>query len=192
MDYSLSIEGAPATVPAGTAILLLHPSTGETDRIDTEFLSGDTDRFLVVSTRTTAREVRQKLEHYDVDESRAVILDALSVERGYSRRRADNIHYVSAPDDVDGILAQVERFLQDGQGKRRISFDSITELAYYTDDDRAHTALQRLAELLDASDAIGLFHVDQEVHDTAVIDRYKAVCDGVIELGADGTVTTTF
>jgi len=192
MDYSLSIAGAPGTVPGGTAILLLHPSTGETDRIDTEFLKDDTDRFLVVSTRTTAREVRQKLEHYDVDESKAVILDALSVERGYSRRSADNIHYVSAPDDVEGILAQVERFLQTTDGKRRISFDSITELAYYADEDRAVAALSRLAALLEEYDAIGLFHVDRDVHDAATVDRFEAAVDGVVELTADGDVTAAF
>ncbi|MFB6103956.1 MAG: ATPase domain-containing protein [Halobacteriaceae archaeon] len=192
MDYSLSIAGAPASVPGGTAILLLHLSTGATDRIDTEFLKDDTDRFLVVSTRTTAREVRQKLEHYDVDESKAVILDALSVERGYSRRSADNIHYVSAPDDVDGILAQVERFLQTTSGKRRISFDSITELAYYADEDRAVTALSRLAALLAEYDAIGIFHIDQEVHDPGTVERFAAEVDGVVELAADGSVTAEF
>ncbi|MFB6133857.1 MAG: hypothetical protein ABEJ55_02605, partial [Halanaeroarchaeum sp.] len=104
MDYSLAIGNAPETVPGGSGVLLLHPSTGETDRIDTDFLKTDTDHFLVVSTRTTAREVKQKLEYYDVDESKAVILDTLSVERGYSRRGSDDVHYVSAPDDLDGIV----------------------------------------------------------------------------------------
>ena len=54
MDYELAIEDAPATIPGGTGILLLHPSIGETDRIDTDFFKVDTDRFLVISTRTTA------------------------------------------------------------------------------------------------------------------------------------------
>lgn len=192
MEYALPIAGAPATVPGGTALLLLHPSTGETDRIDTEFLRDDADRFLVVSTRTTAREVRQKLEHYDVDESRAVIVDALSVDRGYSRRSAENIHYVSAPDDVDGILTQVERFLADTDGKRRISFDSITELAYYADAASAEDALHRLVDLLVEYDAIGLFHVDREVHDEATIDRFRAAVDGVIELSPDDEISVSF
>ena len=77
MEYRLAIEDTPATIPGGTGILLIHPSTGETDRLDTDFLGTDVDRFLVVSTRTTAREVQQKLEHYGVDESRATILDTL-------------------------------------------------------------------------------------------------------------------
>ena len=79
MQYELTVANTPETIPGGTGLLLLHPSTGETDRIDTQFLKTDTDHLLVVSTRTTAREVEQKLEHYEVDESRATILDTLSV-----------------------------------------------------------------------------------------------------------------
>jgi len=108
MDYRLAIENAPETISAGSGLLLVHPSIGETDRIDTDFLKLDTDHFLVISTRTTAREVEQKLEHYDVDEDRAVILDTLSVERGYSRRGSEDVHYVSSPDDLDGIVEQTE------------------------------------------------------------------------------------
>ncbi len=129
MEYTLEIDETPETIAGGTGILLLHPSTGETDRIDTDFLKVDTDHFLVVSTRTTAREVKQKLEYYDVDEERAEILDTLSIERGYSRRKTDTVHYVAAPDDIDGIVEHIEGFLSEHDGKLRISFDSVTELA---------------------------------------------------------------
>ena len=192
MDYDLAIDGAPDAVPGGTVVLLLHPSTGETDRIDTGFLKTDTDQFLVVSTRTTAREVRQKLEHYDVDEKRADILDTLSVERGYSRRGSDHVHYVSAPDDVDGILASVERFLEDNPGKRRVSFDSLTELAYYADEERALDALVRLGDLLEEHDAVALVHVSREVHDDDTIAGFEDASDLVIELDEDGSVTADY
>jgi len=192
MDYDLAIDGAPSSVPGGTAILLLHASTGETDRIDTDFLKTDTDHFLVVSTRTTAREVKQKLDYYDVDESRAEILDTLSVERGLSRRRTDDIHYVSAPEDVAGILSKTEAFLGSHDGKRRVSVDSLTELAYYADEDSALDALDRMGDLLVEYDAVGLFHVDREVHDEATIEAFRSRCDAVVELGADGDVTCSF
>ena len=138
MDYRLAIENAPETIPGGTGVLLLHPSTGETDRIDTDFLKTDTDRFLVISTRTTAREVKQKLDHYDVDEEKADILYTLSIERGYSRRNTEDVHYVSSPDDLEGILDVTERFLSGTDGKRRVSLDSITEMAYYADEQRVY------------------------------------------------------
>ncbi|WP_435099204.1 DUF7090 family protein [Halarchaeum sp. P4] len=192
MDYRLAVDGAPETIPGGTAVLLLHPSIGETDRIDTDFLKADTDAFLVISTRTTAREVMQKLDHYDVDETRAQILDTLSVDRGYSRRSGDNIRYVSSPDDVNGICTVTEEFLADHEGKRRVSFDSITELAYYADDGRAVDALERMSRLLKAYDAVGLFHVSTEVHDAETIERFEECCDGVLSLHEDGSVDADF
>jgi KaiC/GvpD/RAD55 family RecA-like ATPase len=188
MDYELAIDGA-GSVPGGTGLLLLHPSTGETDRIDTDFLRDDTDHFLVVSTRTTAREVRQKLDHYDVDEQRAVILDTLSVERGYSRRSGENVHYVSAPDDLDGIVEHTQRFLESDEGKLRVSFDSITELAYYADDDEAvRDTVAVLLELIREHDAVGLFHLSSEVHDDEEVDRYRELFDGVLTLHDGGAV----
>ena len=188
MDYTLAIENTPASIPGGTGVLLLHPSIGETDRIDTDFLKTDTDHFLVVSTRTTAREVEQKLEHYDVDESKAVILDALSVERGYSRRTSDRVHYVSTPEDLDGIVAQTREFLESHEGKLRVSVDSVTEMAYYAGVDGAYDATGRLLDLLAEHDAVGLFHLSNEVHDDETVERFRELFGTVLELNVDGEI----
>jgi KaiC/GvpD/RAD55 family RecA-like ATPase len=192
MDYELVVEDAPETISGGTGILLIHPSTGETDRIDTDFLKTDTDRLLVISTRTTAREVQQKLEYYDVDEQKADILDTLSVERGYSRRSSDRVHYVSAPDDVEGVVDITREFLADNDGKRRISLDSVTEMAYYADVDRALEAVEELLELLEEHDAVGLFHLSEEVHDDEDVEAFKRRFDGIVTLEADGSVEVDF
>jgi KaiC/GvpD/RAD55 family RecA-like ATPase len=192
MEYSLAIENTPGTVPSGTNILLVHPSTAETDRVDTDFLKTDTDHLLVVSTRTTAREVKQKLEHYEVDEERATILDTLSVERGYGRRKSDRVRYVSAPDDLDGIVDHVERFLTESDGKRRVSVDSITEMIYYADEQQAREAVLGIQALLTEYDAVGLFHLAAEVHEEAMVDDFRDLFDGAVELDEDGTLTTEF
>ena len=192
MDYTLAVEDTPETIPEGTGVLLVHPSTGETDRIDTDFLNTDTDHFLVVSTRTTAREVEQKLEHYTVDRSKATILDALSVERGYSRRSGEGIHYVSSPDDLEGVVDIASEFLASHDGKLRLSVDSITEMAYYADEERAREAVESLLALLDEHDAVGLFHLAEEVHDERVVEGYRELFDGVITLDADGSVRGEF
>jgi len=192
MDYRLAVENAPESIPGGTGILLLHPSTGETDRIDTDFLKTDTDHFLVISTRTTAREVKQKLDHYDVDEDRAVILDTLSIERGYSRRSTDNVHYVSSPDDLDGILQVTREFLESTDGKRRISLDSITEMAYYADEARVRDLIRELLSLLAEHDAVALFHLSKGVHDEEHVEKFMGLFDAVVDLDRDGAVRTDF
>ena len=192
MEYTLAIDNTPDTVPGGTGILLVHPSTGETDRLDTDFLSTDTDAMLVISTRTTAREVKQKLEYYEVDEDSATILDTLSVERGYSRRGTDDVHYVSAPDDLDGIVRQVEDFLTDHDGKVRLSVDSLTEMIYYADEDGVYEATKQILELLADHDAVGIFHLSKEVHDQDTLDRFNELFDGIVDLGDDSSVTVEF
>jgi KaiC/GvpD/RAD55 family RecA-like ATPase len=192
MDYRLAIEGAPETVPGGTGIMLLHPSTGETDRVDTDFFKTDTDWLFILSTRTTAREVQQKLEYYGVDADHAVILDTLSVERGYSRRSSERVHYVSAPDDLDGIVAATREFLENHDGKLRLSIDSVTEMAYYADEERAREAVERILELVREHDAVALFHVAEEVHGPEVVETYRGLFDGVIDLAEDGSITCEF
>ncbi|MBV0924356.1 hypothetical protein KTS45_09095 [Halomicroarcula limicola] len=192
MEYTLAIDNTPDSVEGGTGILLLHPSTGETDRIDTEFLATDTDAMLVISTRTTAREVKQKLEYYEVDEESASILDTLSVERGYTRRQSENVRYASAPDDLEGIVEETEAFLKEHDGKLRVSFDSVTELIYYADEERALEAVADILELLEEYDAVGLFHLADEVHDDETVAAFRERFDGVIELAEDGTVTSEF
>jgi len=192
MKYTLAIDNTPETVPGGTGILLVHPSTGETDRLDTDFLSTDTDAMLVISTRTTAREVKQKLEYYEVDEDSATILDTLSVERGYTRRKSEHVRYVSAPDDLAGIVAETETFLQTHDGKLRVSFDSVTELVYYADEEQAAEAVSNILELLDEYDAVGMFHLARGVHDDETVAQFRALFDGVIELDEDGAVTSDF
>jgi len=192
MEYTLAIDDTPDTVEGGTGILLVHPSTGATDRLDTDFLSTDTDAMLVVSTRTTAREVKQKLEYYEVDEKRATILDTLSVERGYTRRQSDRVRYVSAPDDLAGIVEETEQFLRNHDGKLRVSFDSVTELIYYADEQQALSAVGDSLELLEEYDAVGMFHLAQGVHDDDTVDEFRALFDGVVELGEDDSVTSDF
>jgi len=192
MDYRLAIEGAPETVPGGAGIMLLHPSTGETDRVDTEFFKTDTDWLFILSTRTTAREVQQKLEYYGVDEERAVILDTLSVDRGYSRRSSERVHYVSAPDEFDGIVAATREFLESHEGKLRLSIDSVTEMAYYADEERTREAVERILELVREHDAVALFHVAREVHDDEVLASYRELFDGIIDLHEDGSITCEF
>jgi KaiC/GvpD/RAD55 family RecA-like ATPase len=192
MDYEFAVKNTPDSVPGGTGVLLVHPSTGETDRIDTDFLKTDTDHYLVVSTRTTAREVEQKLDHYGVDPGKATILDTLSIERGYSRRSGEGINYVASPDDLEGIVDVVREFLATHDGKRRVSVDSVTEMAYYADEERARRAVESLLALLDEHDAVGLFHLAEEVHEESVLAGYRELFDAIVELDADGTVTGTF
>lgn len=185
MKYRLEVDGAPETVPGGTGILLLHPSTADTDRVDSQFLESDTDRYLVISTRTTAREVDEKLEFFGVDQESATIIDMISTERGYSRREADRVHYLPGPADTDGLLDAAASFFETHDGKRRVSVDSISELAFYGSEESALETIDELLTLLERHGAVGLFHLSTEVHDDAFIQSVRDRFEVVIELSAE-------
>lgn len=191
MQYTLAIENTPETISEGSGILLVHPSTGETDRIDTEFLKKDTDHLLVISTRTTAREVKQKLDHYEVDAEKATILDTLSAERGYTRRQSDRVRYVSTPEDLLSIVEETRDFLEEHDGKLRVSLDSLSEMIYYADEDQTREAVHDLLGLLEEHDAVGLFHLARGVHEDEILDEFRSMFDGTIELDETGRITST-
>jgi len=191
MEYALGIEGAPATLPGGSGVLVVHPSTAEADDVDTAFLAGSDEPVLVVSTHSAAKEVRQKLDHWGIDGDRVEILDAISVERGYTRRQGDDVGYLTAPDDLAGLVEFVDDFLARQDGPARVTVDSITELIYYADADRVGAAVADVLDLLETHDAVGLFHLARGVHDDAVAD-VRSEFAGVVELDDDGAVRADF
>ena len=65
-------------------------------------------------------------------------------------------------------------------------------MAYYADEDRAREAVEALLALLEEHDAVGLFHLAEEVHDEGVVSGYRDLFDGVITLDPDGDVTGEF
>lgn len=187
MAYDLGIDGAPETVPAGSGILVVHPSTVATDDVDTQFLADNDDPVLVVSTHSAAREVGQKLEHYGIDRDRVEILDTISVERGYTRRQRDDVTYLRAPGDLAHGLEHVEAFLAEQDGDARVTVDSVTELIYYADVDQVRETMTDFLDLLDEYEAVGLFHVARDIHEDA-LGPLREDFRGIVDIDDDGAV----
>lgn len=186
MEYRLEVAGTPETVAGGTSILLLRRSIDDTDRIDTQFLVDDMDHYLVISTHTTAQEIDEKLDFFDVKRESATIIDAISIERGYSRRESDRVEYLTGPGDIDGLLGASASFFDSHEGKIRVSVDSISELAFYASEERALEGVEGLCDLIKDHQAIGLFHLTREVHDQAFVDGVKSRFDLVLDFDEIG------
>ena len=190
MEYELGFADGPETVPGGSGILLVHPSTSDADDFETAFLTAAPEPAMLISTHSAAREVKQKIEHYGVDADRVEILDTISVDRGYTRRQESGVTYLSAPDDLDGLLAATEDFLERRGPPARLSLDSITELEYYAGEAHIGETLSAMLDQLEAHDGIGLFQLaaDGEAAVAELRDRFA----GMVEVDDAGTVTADF
>lgn len=190
MEYELGFAAGPAAVPGGSGILLVHPSTADADDFETAFLTAAAEPAMLISTHSAAREVKQKIDHYGVDRDRVEILDTISTDRGYTRRQEAGVTYLAAPDDVDGLLAATEDFLDRRGPPARLSLDSITELEYYAGEQRLGEALVGLLDQLETHDAVGLFQLaaDGQAAVADLRDRFA----GVVEVDGSGDVTAEF
>jgi len=90
---------------------------------------------------------------------------------------------------VSGIVEHVEEFFTADEGRHRLTFDSLTELAYYADEDRALDVAKRLVDLIKTHDAVGLFHLSSEVHDEETVAEFVELFDGTVRLDDDGNVS---
>ena len=61
-------------------------------------------------------------------------------------------------------------------------------MAYYAGVDGAYDATGRLLDLLAEHDAVGLFHLSNEVHDDETVERFRGLFDTVLELNVDGEI----
>jgi hypothetical protein len=190
MEYELGFTAGPATVRGGSGILLVHPSTTDADDFETAFLTAAAEPALLISTHSAAREVKQKVQHYGVDADRVEILDTISTDRGYTRRQESGVTYLSAPDDIQGLLDATADFLERRGPPARLSLDSITELGYYAGDERLGDTLSALLDQLEAHDAVGLFQLAADGEETVapLRDRFA----GVVEVDEDGGVAASF
>ena len=65
-------------------------------------------------------------------------------------------------------------------------------MIYYADEKRAREAVEQILDLLAVHDAVGLFHLAQGVHDENVVEMYRDLFDGVIELDEEDNITASF
>ena len=56
----------------------------------------------------------------------------------------------------------------------------------------ARTAVEQILALLPVHDAVGLFPLAQGVHAETVVEMYRDLFDGVIELDEEDTITASF
>lgn len=102
---------------------------------------------------------------------------------------------VPATDSLTELGMTVEGRLQDfadDSGPTALCFDSLTSLSLYAGPSQADRFLGWLCSRLDAVGGHAHYHADPAAHDTPPRERFGEHVDDVIEVGADGTVETTY
>jgi hypothetical protein len=102
---------------------------------------------------------------------------------------------VPATDSLTELGMTVEGHLQDFADDSRptaLCFDSLTSMSLYAGPSQADRFLDWLCSRVDAIDGHAHYHADPVAHDSPLRERFGDHFDEVIEVGADGTVETSY
>jgi len=99
------------------------------------------------------------------------------------------------PMDIIAPLSEQLTRWQDNGNQTVVSVQTLTVLLEYVDFDTAFRYLHILTHRVGAADAVGVYHMDPEVHDEETISTLETLFDAVVEVSPDGeewSVTETY
>jgi len=90
------------------------------------------------------------------------------------------------PMDIIAPLSEQLTRWQDNGNQTVVSVQTLTVLLEYVDFDTAFRYLHILTHRVGAADAVGVYHMDPEVHDEETISTLETLFDAVVEVSPDG------
>lgn len=198
MEYTFGIEGLDAAIgpiPPGTNIMLIGPPMiGKSFLSRTFMFNGlkDNEAGIYVSTKETGIKIQEWYEKNGMNlsefEDHYGIVDCLSKTlRMDIGETPKNVVEVASAVDMTGISIGVNQFLDDfwrtKQIKKvRVIVESLSNLLMYSNLQTVFRFLHVFTARLKAMDAVGVYTVEEGMHDPATITTLKQLVQVIIEM----------
>jgi len=199
-DYILGIPGldeAIGSVRGGSNIMLIGPPMCGKEVIANNILySGlSIDEAAVLVTTTISGEdalkwFKQNGLDTDRYKNKFGIVDCVSQTIGLSIGDSENIKRVSSPVNLTGISVSITNFFEDFWMKKnvrkiRLCIHSLSTMLMYSNLQTVFRFLHVFTGRIKSVEAIGIYIVEQGMHDAQTITTLKQLVDGVIEIETD-------
>ncbi len=197
--YSLGIKEIDdliGKIRGGSNIMMIGaPMSGKDDIINIIIYNGvkDNDAAIVVSTREPGERVFDWFQEYNLDISDANIgiVDCVTKTLGMGAADTENIKRASSPVDLTGIGVKISQFFEQFLMKKNISntrlcINSLSTILMYSNIQTVFRFLHVFTGRVKAANALGIYVVEDEMHDPQVIATLKQLFDGMIEIKANG------
>ena len=197
--YSLGIKEIDdliGKIRGGSNIMMIGaPMSGKDDIINIIIYNGvkDNDAAIVVSTREPGERVFDWFQEYNLDISDANIgiVDCVTKTLGMGAADTENIKRASSPVDLTGIGVKISQFFEEFLMKKnipdtRLCINSLSTILMYSNIQTVFRFLHVFTGRVKAANALGIYVVEDEMHDPQVIATLKQLFDGMIEIKANG------
>lgn len=186
------LDGNIKGIRAGSNIMLLGPPmSGKETIINNIVFNGlkNGEAAVIVTTREPGENVLQWFEYnnLEIPLEHIGIVDCVTKTLGVPTADTINIKRASSPVDLTGIGVKISQFLEDFWMKKnirktRLCINSLSTMLMYSNIQTVFRFLHVFTGRVKAAGAIGVYLVEDGMHDDQAIATLKQLFDGVIEV----------
>ncbi len=197
--YSLGIKEIDdiiGRIRGGSNIMMVGPPmSGKDEIINTIIYNGfiENNSAIVVSTREPGERVFEWFEQngLDISDANIGIVDCVTKTLGMGAADTENIKRASSPVDLTGIGVKISQFFEEFLMKRnipdtRLCINSLSTILMYSNIQTVFRFLHVFTGRVKAANALGVYVVEDEMHDPQTIATLKQLFDGMIEIKTNG------
>nr|QNO44224.1 hypothetical protein JAFNDAPN_00006 [Methanosarcinales archaeon ANME-2c ERB4]QNO44869.1 hypothetical protein OCFENNGA_00004 [Methanosarcinales archaeon ANME-2c ERB4]QNO46534.1 hypothetical protein HKKCGBCL_00011 [Methanosarcinales archaeon ANME-2c ERB4] len=195
MTYKLGISRLDeliGDIKSGTNIMMIGPPiSGKDDITNIIAYQGllDANAAVIVSTREPGNNVLEWFERYnlDVPMDRIGIVDCVTRTLGFGAPDTDNIKMASSPVDLTGIGVKISQFFEHfwmemHLRETRLCINSLSTILMYSNLQTVFRFLHVFTGRIKAANALGIYVIEEGMHDEKTIVTLKQLFDGMIEI----------
>ena len=195
MTYKLGISRLDeliGDIKSGTNIMMIGPPiSGKDDIANIIAYQGllDTNAAVIVSTREPGNNVLEWFEHHDpnIPMDRIGIVDCVTRTLGFGAPDTDNIKMASSPVDLTGIGVKISQFFEHfwmemQLRETRLCINSLSTILMYSNLQTVFRFLHVFTGRIKAANALGIYVIEEGMHDEKTIVTLKQLFDGMIEI----------
>jgi len=193
--YSLGIKELDdliGEIREGTNLMMIGPPMcGKDEIINNIVYSGlkDENSAVIVSTREPGERVLDWFTQNDLDIplSHIGIVDCVTKTLGMGAVDTENIKRASSPVDLTGIGVKISQFFEEflmkkGMQSMRLCINSLSTILMYSNIQTVFRFLHVFTGRVKAANALGVYVVEDEMHDLQTVATLKQLFDGMIEI----------
>lgn len=202
MEYKFGIEGLDALIkelsPGSNILLIGPPMTGKAFIARTIMYNGlkDKEAGIYISTKDSGSKIKEWYNGVGLDitpyEDTYGIVDCVSRSLGPTETETSpNVVQVASAVDMTGISIAVNRFFEEFWRKKqmkkiRVIVESLSNLLMYSNLQTVYRFLHVFTGRVRSADAIGVYTIEEGMHEPMTITTLKQLVQGVIETKEEG------
>lgn len=195
MTYNLGISGLDeliGDIEDGTNIMMIGPPmSGKDEIINSIAYHGliDKNAAVIVSTREPGNNVLEWFERHNlsVPMDRIGIVDCVTRTLGFGAPDTENVKMASSPVDLTGIGVKISQFFEHfwmemQLRETRLCINSLSTILMYSNLQTVFRFLHVFTGRIKAANALGIYVIEEGMHDEKTIVTLKQLFDGMIEI----------